>query len=120
MTGAGLSAAGAPTRHYRRLVADLDDTATVTTVTAEQSNSSVTVADRVMLKFVRRLEAGANPGVEVGRYLDERAGFDHVPRVAGSLELAGRWGGTVPAHRGRPGASSWRTRGTAGPTSSTC
>jgi trehalose synthase-fused probable maltokinase len=40
-----------------------------------------------VLKFVRRVEEGVNPGVELGRFLDERAGFPHAPRVAGSLEL---------------------------------
>ncbi len=54
-------------------------------VSAEQSNSSTNVNDRYMLKVFRRLEAGTNLDLEVGRYLTSR-GFRHSPRVFGALE----------------------------------
>ena len=52
---------------------------------AEQSNTSVIYGDRFILKFFRRLEAGQNPDVEIGRFLTER-GYRHAPPLIGSLE----------------------------------
>jgi maltose alpha-D-glucosyltransferase/alpha-amylase len=52
---------------------------------AEQSNSSIVVGDRLMLKLYRRLEAGVNPDLEIGRFLTAR-GFEHVPAVGGMIE----------------------------------
>ncbi len=52
---------------------------------AEQSNTSVIYGDRFILKFFRRLEAGQNPDVEIGRFLTER-GYRHTPPLMGSLE----------------------------------
>ncbi len=59
---------------------------------AEQSNSSAVFGNRVILKLFRRVEPGQNPEVEVSRFLTERAGFPHVPPVAGSIVLAPRRG----------------------------
>jgi maltose alpha-D-glucosyltransferase / alpha-amylase len=55
-------------------------------LTSEQSNSSVIYGERLILKFYRRIEEGENPDVEIGRFLTERAGFPHVPRIGGFLE----------------------------------
>jgi trehalose synthase-fused probable maltokinase len=52
---------------------------------AEQSNSSVIFGTRAILKLYRRLEAGAHPELELGRYL-RAAGFEDVPPVLGSME----------------------------------
>jgi maltose alpha-D-glucosyltransferase/alpha-amylase len=54
---------------------------------AEQSNSSVVFGDRLVLKIYRRLDQGLNPDLEVGRFLTDRAGFEHIAPVAGGLEL---------------------------------
>ncbi|MGH8944571.1 MAG: phosphotransferase, partial [Acidimicrobiia bacterium] len=43
------------------------------------------------MKLFRKIEPGNNPEVEVGRFLTEKAGFTHAPRVRG-LALA-RWNG---------------------------
>jgi maltose alpha-D-glucosyltransferase / alpha-amylase len=40
----------------------------------------------VMLKLFRRLTAGINPDLEIGRQLTEHESFAHVPKVAGALE----------------------------------
>jgi trehalose synthase-fused probable maltokinase len=55
---------------------------------AEQSNTSVVIDDRVILKVFRRLEAGDNPELEMLRFLTEQ-GFPNVPALAGWYELAG-------------------------------
>jgi maltose alpha-D-glucosyltransferase / alpha-amylase len=56
---------------------------------AEQSNTSIFVGERFMLKLYRRLEPGINPDVEIGRYLTEKAGFEGIPSFAGAIEYVG-------------------------------
>ena len=51
----------------------------------EQSNTSVVYGEAFILKFFRRLQAGVNPELEVGRCLTERR-FEHIPSLRGSLE----------------------------------
>jgi maltose alpha-D-glucosyltransferase/alpha-amylase len=51
----------------------------------EHANTAVTFGDKFILKLYRRVEAGRNPDVEMCTYL-RRAGFTHVPRVAGTIE----------------------------------
>ena len=53
---------------------------------AEQSNTSIAFGDRYVLKLFRRAEGGVNPDLEIGRFLTERAHFDHTPAVAGAIE----------------------------------
>jgi len=77
---------GAPSPSYRALRRSLADGVQPTPMSAEQSNTSVAVGDKAILKYVRRLEEGANPGVELARFLAERAHFPHSPRSGGSLE----------------------------------
>ena len=50
----------------------------------EQSNTSVRLGDRLMLKVYRLLEPGINPEVEMLELLTER-GFAHAPLAAGSM-----------------------------------
>jgi maltose alpha-D-glucosyltransferase/alpha-amylase len=57
-----------------------------TFIAADQSNSSVTFGDRAVLKLFRRLEAGVNPELEIGRFLTERSCFLNTPRLLGALE----------------------------------
>ncbi|HEY7525698.1 MAG TPA: hypothetical protein VIA82_02565 [Candidatus Limnocylindria bacterium] len=52
---------------------------------AQQSNTSVRLGDRLLLKLYRLLEEGTNPEVEVCAFLNA-AGFRHVPPVAGWIE----------------------------------
>ena len=51
----------------------------------EQSNSSILYGDKLMLKLFRRLEAGMNPDLEIGRFLTARE-FPHAPPLAGAIE----------------------------------
>ena len=50
----------------------------------EQSNTSVVLGERLILKLFRLLEPGANPDLEVGSFLTE-AGFADTPPMAGSI-----------------------------------
>jgi maltose alpha-D-glucosyltransferase/alpha-amylase len=62
---------------------------------AEQSNSSAIFGDRLIMKLFRRQQPGANPDVEIGRFLTESAKFANIPPFAGSLEY--RRNGQEPA-----------------------
>jgi maltose alpha-D-glucosyltransferase/alpha-amylase len=53
----------------------------------EQSNVSISFGDTVILKIYRRLRAGEQPDVEVGRFLTEVARFPSTPAYYGSIEL---------------------------------
>lgn len=55
-------------------------------IRGEQSNTSIIYGETFILKFFRRLEAGMNPDLEMGRYLTEQRVYPHTPPVAGSLE----------------------------------
>ena len=54
------------------------------------SNTIVTLGERLFLKGYRRLRAGINPELEIGRFLTEVAHFPHCVPVAGALEYVGR------------------------------
>jgi trehalose synthase-fused probable maltokinase len=50
----------------------------------EQSNTSVMLGDRLILKLFRLLEPGVNPDLEVGTFLTG-VGFDGTPPMAGGI-----------------------------------
>jgi trehalose synthase-fused probable maltokinase len=50
----------------------------------EQSNTSIRLGDRLILKLYRLLETGENPDLEVSAFLTD-AGFADTPSVAGAL-----------------------------------
>ena len=54
---------------------------------ADQSNSSLVFADKLILKVFRRLQLGINPELEIGRLFGRNGGFSQTPRLAGSLEF---------------------------------
>jgi len=53
---------------------------------AEQSNSSMLFDNNFFLKLYRKLENGANPDVEINRFLTEHTDFPNVPAFVGALE----------------------------------
>ncbi|HEY8381040.1 MAG TPA: maltose alpha-D-glucosyltransferase [Microvirga sp.] len=55
-------------------------------LSAEQSNTSITLGSDMILKLYRRLQPGIHPEVEVGRFLTEVAGFEQTPALLGSVE----------------------------------
>ncbi len=77
---------GVPTPAMRRIRERIGPDVQPVPMVAEQSNSSVSFDGQAILKVIRRFEEGVNPGVEIGRFLAERARFPHAPATAGSLE----------------------------------
>ena len=75
---------GWTSREARRLAGSSEELEP-SAVRAEQSNTSVVFGDQFIFKLFRKVEAGINPDLEIGRFLTER-GFPHVPHVAGALE----------------------------------
>ena len=59
---------------------------------AEQSNTSVILGERLVLKAFRRLEEGVNPELEIGRFLTEEANFPNIPPLVGAAEYEGEKG----------------------------
>ncbi|MDQ3237100.1 MAG: maltose alpha-D-glucosyltransferase [Actinomycetota bacterium] len=55
----------------------------------EQSNTSVILGERMVLKAYRRLQEGTNPELEIGRHLTEVAGFGNTPPLGGAIEYTG-------------------------------
>jgi maltose alpha-D-glucosyltransferase/alpha-amylase len=58
---------------------------TMRRVQGEQSNSSIIYGSRLILKFVRRVEAGVHPELDISRYLTEKSPLPFVPPLAGGL-----------------------------------
>jgi maltose alpha-D-glucosyltransferase/alpha-amylase len=59
-----------PTERFSE-VDDIDNNAEVRWIAAEQSNSSLVVAERAVIKLVRRLVGGIHPEAEMSRHLTE-------------------------------------------------
>jgi maltose alpha-D-glucosyltransferase/alpha-amylase len=94
--GTGGKLLGLPSPSLRQFDGFLADDYTPIPLSAEQSNSSVLLGNRAIVKFIRRFEEGINPGVEVGRFLSERASFPHAPRSGGSVEYRPDAPGAAP------------------------
>jgi maltose alpha-D-glucosyltransferase/alpha-amylase len=77
---------GIPTAAFTQLRGGAGELLCIERAAATSSNSLVYYGPRLLLKLFRRLEAGTNPDYEIGRFLTEETTFDHLPRVAGTLE----------------------------------
>jgi trehalose synthase-fused probable maltokinase len=53
---------------------------------AEQSNTSVVLDGRAILKVLRKLEPGPNPEFEITDFLTRATGFRAAPKLGGSME----------------------------------
>ena len=93
LRGSGGEARGVPTPALGRLLSEAEEPLAPLPASFEQSNSAVTYGGRVFLKLLRRIEPGqgANPDLEVTRFLSERE-FAHAPRLLGSLDWSARRG----------------------------
>jgi maltose alpha-D-glucosyltransferase/alpha-amylase len=75
-----------------------DDPGTERALGADQSNTSVVLGERILLKAFRRLQPGLNPDLEMTAFLSEQAGFTAVPPIAGFAEVVdARHGATTVA-----------------------
>jgi len=53
----------------------------------EQSNTSIIINDRCVIKFFRRIYATKNPDYEMSRFLSDKKGFKNTPAYWGSLNI---------------------------------
>ena len=53
---------------------------------AEQTNLSMIVDERVMLKIYRRVRSGVQPELELARFLTDVAHYENTPRFLGAIE----------------------------------
>lgn len=53
----------------------------------EQSNTSIIINGKSVIKFFRRIYADKNPDYEMSRFLSERKGFKNTPAYQGSLSI---------------------------------
>ena len=56
-------------------------------IEADRPDSTALVDDDYVVRIYRKIEAGINPEIEMGRFLTEIAGFANVPALLGSVEL---------------------------------
>ena len=60
---------------------------TVNASEREQSNTTVIVENKYVVKILRRITAGIHPEIEMGRFLADVAHFQNAPTLLGSVEL---------------------------------
>jgi len=60
---------------------------TIIPIDREQSNSSVIVDNKYVVKVLRRISSGVHPEFEMGRYLSDVANFQNSPPLLGTVEL---------------------------------
>jgi trehalose synthase-fused probable maltokinase len=70
------------------VLASLSKEPSVRALGVEQSNTSVVIGDRVLLKVLRKLEVGLSPEVEMGRFLATH-GYRSTPQLLAALTLEG-------------------------------
>jgi maltose alpha-D-glucosyltransferase/alpha-amylase len=69
------------------VAAPIPDIKTIVPIDREQSNSSVIVDGKFVVKVLRRVTAGVHPEFEMGRYLADVAHFQNSPPLLGTVEL---------------------------------
>ncbi|HVO96403.1 MAG TPA: maltose alpha-D-glucosyltransferase [Terriglobales bacterium] len=85
----------APTKNFRKLRGPMNDLLEPTLAKKEQSNTSITYGNRLILKIFRRLHEGVNPDLEISRFITEKTDYPHTPALAGSIEFHKEANGTA-------------------------
>ncbi len=67
---------------------ELPENPEIRRLSAEQSNSSIIVGQRIILKLIRRVMEGINPEVEMVRFLTEN-GYANTPPLLGEVAMFG-------------------------------
>ncbi|HET9983462.1 MAG TPA: maltose alpha-D-glucosyltransferase, partial [Longimicrobiales bacterium] len=67
-------------------LATVDGRPTVTVLRGEQSNTSLLIGERILMKVIRKVEPGINPELEIGRFLAQQPGYQGAPKLLGALE----------------------------------
>jgi maltose alpha-D-glucosyltransferase/alpha-amylase len=75
-----------PTKAYAELRGDPAAELAIGVPLAQSSNTALKIGERLFLKAFRRVEAGLNPELEIGRFLTEVAQFANVVPLAGAVE----------------------------------
>ncbi len=83
--GATLSADGSELRFESTEQFDLDPEAEPEWIAAEQSNSTMIVGRKAVIKLLRKLAPGIHPDAEMVRYLADN-GFEAVPPILGTVK----------------------------------
>jgi maltose alpha-D-glucosyltransferase/alpha-amylase len=73
------------TRVYPEVRGPAEEPLALRRVQGEQSNSSMIYGSRMILKFVRRVEEGIHPELDMSYYLTEKVALPFVPPLAGGL-----------------------------------
>ena len=63
---------------------ELEEDIAIRYLSAEQSNSSVIIGGRMVLKLIRHLHPGVHPELEIGSYLTDR-GFENCAQMLGQV-----------------------------------
>jgi maltose alpha-D-glucosyltransferase / alpha-amylase len=84
LAGAGGNLRFSPTHSWFPL--QEEDERNIRRLGAEQSNSSILIAKKMVLKAYRKLERGIQPELEMGRYLTDVADYRNTPPLLGSIE----------------------------------
>jgi maltose alpha-D-glucosyltransferase / alpha-amylase len=74
-----------PTERFRQGAPPAVDK--VRAIDTEQSNTTAIIDSDYVVKIFRRVHPGANPEIEVGRFLTDDVGYTGVPPLFGSVEL---------------------------------
>ncbi|MGE0384491.1 MAG: maltose alpha-D-glucosyltransferase [Gammaproteobacteria bacterium] len=75
-----------PTAAFARLAGTDREALNPVRAIGQSSNTVVMLGERLFVKWYRRLRAGENLELEMGRHLTEVAGFEHCVPVAGSVD----------------------------------
>ncbi len=78
-----------PTSHLATV--ELPENPEIRRLSAEQSNSSIIIGQKIVLKLIRRVMQGINPEVEMVRHLTEQ-GYANTPPLLGEVAISGAGG----------------------------
>ncbi len=70
----------------------IDKEAQVRFIGAEQTNVSMIVDERIMLKIYRRIRSGVQPELELAQFLTEAAQYQNTPKLLGAVEHVAKSG----------------------------